>query len=124
MNKRFSSNYPARRNHAAYKYNIGKMYQNQLSKKAIELNISFKDQVLSQLDNSFVFEMPENVCDMISRFNLHLILKNDRTSIYENDSARFSVDQKVVRVLLFDENNKNLREQIRSYFYGQDQDAI
>ena len=124
MNKRFSSNFPTRHNNKFYRYTNSRMSQYQLSKKAVEFSASLKDQVISQLDNSFVFEMPDNIYDMISRFNLHQILKNDRTSIYENDSARFSVDKKVVRVLLFDENNKNLLEQIRSYFYGQEYDTI
>ncbi|MBD5395898.1 MAG: hypothetical protein HDR71_16925 [Lachnospiraceae bacterium] len=65
-----------------------------------------------------VFRLPANSNDMIYKFNLNQLLTNSRTSIYQNDFARFSIDNKVVRVLLFDENNIDLLEQIRTYFYG------
>ena len=91
---------------------------------AIEFHLTHKDLVIDQSKNNFIFIRPPIIYDMIEIFNLHPILKNDRTSIYENESARFSVDKEVVRVLLFDENNQSLLEQIRSYFYGQEYAAI
>lgn len=42
---------------------------------------------------------------------------NDRASIYENDDVRFCFDKKVIRVLLYDNSNKELKNKIQDYFY-------
>lgn len=76
------------------------------------------------MDNLFIFHLPEKPSEMIKKFNLHNIITNNRTSIFENDTARFSIDQKVVRVLLFDKNNKILLEEIRNYFYGEQYEKL
>lgn len=70
--------------------------------------------------DSFVFRLPADNNDMIHKFKPKNILNNSRTSIYQNNFARFSIDKKVIRVLLFDENNKTLLEEIRNYFYGEE----
>lgn len=70
--------------------------------------------------DSFVFHLPADNNDMIHKFKLKNILNNSRTSIYQNDFARFSIDKNVIRVLLFDKNNKTLLEEIRNYFYGEE----
>lgn len=76
------------------------------------------------MSNSFVFHLPKDSDEMIHKFNLHNVLTNSRTSIFENDRARFSIDRKVVRVLLFDENNLTVLEEIRNYFYGEQYEKL
>lgn len=66
-----------------------------------------------------VFRLPQNSIDtMIQNLELRKMLSNDRTTIYQNDDMRFCVDEKVVRVLVYDENNNSLIECLRNYFYG------
>lgn len=72
------------------------------------------------MTKSLVFNLPSDSVDMVHIFKLEKLLSNARTSIYQNDDMRLSIDTKVVRVLLFNENNANLLEQIRKYFYGED----
>ena len=50
-------------------------------------------------------------------FNLENTLHNDRTSIYENDEVMFSFDKKVVRVFLYNTNDKTLLKRIKEIFY-------
>ncbi|MCR2050648.1 hypothetical protein NSB25_25785 [Acetatifactor muris] len=72
------------------------------------------------MTKSLVFNLPSDSTSMINKFQLEKVLSNARTSIYQNDYMRFSVDNSVVRVLLYNENDINLLEQIREYFYGED----
>lgn len=53
----------------------------------------------------------------IDEFGLNFVFQNDRTAIYENDDVRFSFDKKVIRVLLYDGRNKELKRRIQDYFY-------
>lgn len=71
------------------------------------------------MNKNCVFRKPSNSNDMIHFFSLNKILTNSRTSIYENDQMRFSIDSRVVRVLIYDASNKELIEKIRTYFYGE-----
>ena len=54
---------------------------------------------------------------VINEFNLKFVFENDRTAIYENDDVQFSFDKKVIRVLLYDSNNNELKNKIQDYFY-------
>lgn len=74
--------------------------------------------------NNFVFHLPKDSNDMIKTFKLNKVLSNSRTSIYQNNNVRVSIDSNVVRVLLFDENNINLLEKIRAYFYGEQYEKL
>ena len=76
------------------------------------------------MNNTFIFHLPVDSNDMIHNFKLHKILENSRTSIYQNNFARFSVDKNVVRVLVFDKNNFELSEQIKNYFYGEEYENL
>lgn len=72
---------------------------------------------------SLVFHIPETSNEkekIVYDLNLDLkkILSNDRTTIYQNNNMRLSVDEKHIRVLLFDESNTSLLEKLREYFYG------
>lgn len=71
-----------------------------------------------------VFHLPSDPDDMVYKFNLKKIIKNPRTSIYQNEYARFSIDKKVVRVLIYDDKNVDLLEKIRRYFYGEEYERI
>ncbi len=71
------------------------------------------------MTNSYVFKVPNDSIDMIHTFNLKPILSNARTSIYQNESARFSIDKKVVRILLYSDKDYPLLQKIRNYFYGE-----
>lgn len=71
-----------------------------------------------------VFHLPSNPADMIHTFNLSKVIKNTRTSVYQNKDVRFSIDQKVVRVLLYDDQNAELLEKIRCYFYGENYEKL
>ena len=72
------------------------------------------------MTNSYVFLLPNDSEDMIHTFNLKMVLSNSRTSIYQNEFARFSIDNKVVRVLIYNKDNNIQLEKIREYFYGDD----
>lgn len=54
---------------------------------------------------------------VIAEFDLKHEFTNNRTSIYENDDVRFCFDKKVIRVLLYDSSNKELKRKIQDYFY-------
>lgn len=54
---------------------------------------------------------------IINEFGLNLVFKNKRTSIYENEDMRFSFDKNVVRVILYNDKNIELKQKIRNYFY-------
>ena len=69
--------------------------------------------------NSYVFKKEANLIKhSIHKFDLKKILENDRTTIYQNAEMRFSIDQSVIRVLIFDETNQLLLETLRNDFYG------
>lgn len=55
---------------------------------------------------------------LITDFNLHHILTNNRTVIYENKDMRVSIDKKVIRVLVFEGYKRELIERIKEYFYN------
>ena len=68
-----------------------------------------------------VFQLPANSKEnMINTFHLQHIVSNNRTSIFENNEMRFSIDAKVVRVVLFDGKNTSLLEKLKKYFYGEE----
>lgn len=69
----------------------------------------------------FVFRKPPNVekSNFLNKFNLIETLNNDRTCIWENEEVVFSIDKKVIRVFLYDGNNKNLIQSIKEFFYGE-----
>ncbi len=76
------------------------------------------------MTNSYVFKVPNDSIDMIHTFNLKPILSNTRTSIYQNEFARFSIDKKVVRILLYNEKDYYILQEIRNYFYGEQYEKI
>lgn len=55
---------------------------------------------------------------LITDFNLHHILTNDRTAIYENKDMRVSIDEMVIRVLVFKRYKRELTECVKEYFYN------
>lgn len=71
------------------------------------------------MTNNYVFHIPNDSSDMIHTFNLQPILSNERTSIYQNEFARFSIDRKVVRILLYNNSDCLLLQKIQNYFYGE-----
>lgn len=68
----------------------------------------------------FVFRKPPDIqiCNLKNKFSLNETLKNERTRIWENDDVVFSIDKKVIRVFLYDGNNKDLIKNIKEFFYG------
>lgn len=73
----------------------------------------------------YVFQKPaDSKENLISFWGLCKLLENDRTAIYQNGEMRLSIDQKVVRVVIFDEENDGLKERLRRYFYGEEYEAI
>lgn len=73
------------------------------------------------MNRSYVFHpLPDkDNSQLINKFDLHNVLNNKRTSIYENVKMRLCIDERVVRVLLFNDD-KILLENLRNYFYGDD----
>lgn len=76
------------------------------------------------MSKNCVFRLPSDPEDMIHKFNLNEVLRNTRTSIYQNEYARFSIDKQVVRVLLYDDQNVDTLERIRCYFYGEEYEKL
>lgn len=71
------------------------------------------------MNRTYVFNKPPGLNnEVINTFDLKKVLSNDRTTILQNEEMRFSIDSKVIRVLLFDQNNTALLEKLRNYFYG------
>ena len=54
---------------------------------------------------------------IVEEFGLKHVFTNSRTSIYENDYVRFCFDKNVIRIILFDSRNKELKRKIQNYFY-------
>lgn len=69
------------------------------------------------MTKSCVFRLPLDSYKIIDKFNLKKVLINKRTSIYENENMRFSFDNKVLRVLIFNED-ENILNNLYDYFYG------
>lgn len=76
------------------------------------------------MNKLFVFRIPtaskdkkDFVYDL--GLNLNKVLTNDRTTIYQNNEMRLCVDEKIVRVKLFDKTNYALIEILREFFYGE-----
>ena len=68
--------------------------------------------------NENVEEVSNNLeNNVIDEFSVKHVFTNDRASIYENDDVRFCFDKKVIRVLLYDNSNKELKKRIKDYFY-------
>ena len=55
---------------------------------------------------------------LITDFNLHHILTNNRTVIYENKDMRVSIDKMVIRVMVFEGYKRELIERVKEYFYN------
>lgn len=75
------------------------------------------------MSKNCVFELPPNSKDMINKFNLQMVLSNERTSIYQNNAMRFSIDQSVVRVLIFNDSDILIKK-LYNYFYGEKYDEL
>lgn len=100
-------------------------------KSAIIYGMTFSSALTSSCEKFRIKKETENVSgylvfarpwflkieSIIKEFELNLVLKNNRTTIYENDNVQFSFDKKIIRVLLYDENNKKLKHRIQDYFY-------
>ena len=87
-------------------------------KKELEKTIYAKEETKPTCE-SLIFKKPlflkkEKV---ITEFCLKHEFTNSRTSIYENKDVRFCFDKKIIRVLLYDSSNKELRNRIQDYFY-------
>lgn len=99
--------------------------QDKVSAREFDILNSFCSKLLNFDDSptevtQLVFQkLPDNEDDVVKDFNLsRLVMKNDRTTIYENDEVRFSFDEKVIRVIIFDSRNIELKREIQKYFYG------
>jgi len=68
---------------------------------------------------NLVFKKPKmDITDeLVYKFGLKYITKNLRTSIYGNSKVRFSIDSKVIRVNIFNEDDQGLKRIIQEYFY-------
>lgn len=70
--------------------------------------------------STMVFERPSIKESVITKeFDLRFVLKNERTTIYENKDARFSFDKSVIRVMIYDGNNRKLTHRVEDYFYNE-----
>lgn len=72
------------------------------------------------MNNLYIFQKSTEpmIDQLIHIFNLKKKLSNQRTTIYQNENMRLSFDQSVTRVFLF-ENDKNILESLREFFYGE-----
>lgn len=72
-----------------------------------------------------IFVKPHDSEEKIAeRFELKKILSNERTSMYQNDDMRVCIDKKVIRVLVFNNENTPLMDKIYNYFYGEQYENI
>ncbi len=79
------------------------------------------------MNKTFIFRIPpvsKEKTDVVQEFNLEKILQNERTTIYQNEEMRLCIDKKVIRVLMFDEGNKELEERLWEYFYHEELSKI
>lgn len=101
------------------------------SKQAIAHGMAVASMMTSQCKLYCVEEILEPVCEnliflrprflkkekVIDEFNLDFKSESKRTSIYQNEDVRFSFDKKIIRVLLYNRNNTELKRKIENYFY-------
>lgn len=66
---------------------------------------------------SYIFQMPLDRQSIIDAFVLEKLMKNSRTTIYQNKFMRMAFDKKVVRVLVF-HKDKAIERKLYRYFYG------
>ena len=72
-----------------------------------------------------VFLRPKDSKEEIAkRFKLKSIVKNQRAEIFQNDDMRFNVQNKVIYVTFFENENKTLIENVKNYFYGEEYERI
>lgn len=70
------------------------------------------------MTKTLIFHLSNNTQeDIINYFNLNFILQNSRTTIYSNDNMRLCFDKSVIRILVFNKDNKDLLKKIYKYFY-------
>lgn len=60
--------------------------------------------------------MPLDRLTVIKAFAVEKLMENDRTVIYQNKSLRMAFDKKVVRVLVFQED-ETIERKLYRYFY-------
>ena len=65
---------------------------------------------------NYVFQMPLDRLTVIKAFAVEKLIENDRTVIYQNKSLRMAFDKKVVRVLVFQED-ETIERKLYRYFY-------
>lgn len=65
---------------------------------------------------NYVFQMPLDRLTVIKAFTVEKLMENDRTVIYQNKSLRMAFDKKVVRVLVFQED-ETIERKLYRYFY-------
>lgn len=65
---------------------------------------------------NYVFQMPLDRLTVIKAFTVEKLIENDRTVIYQNKSLRMAFDKKVVRVLVFQED-ETIERKLYRYFY-------
>ena len=70
------------------------------------------------MSKNYIFRLPLDSSAVIKRFKLEKKLSNDLTTIYQNDEMRFSFDQNVLRILVFNDSEKKKNE-LYDYFYGE-----
>lgn len=83
--------------------------------------------MIKKMNKTFVFHIPpvsKEKADVVQVFNLKKVLQNERTKIYQNEEMRLCIDKKVIRVLIFDEGNKELEERLQEYFYDEELSKI
>lgn len=61
-----------------------------------------------------------NIENLVKEFSLNFVFTNTRTTIYENDNMRLSIDDTVMRVLVFEANDYKFIDRLKRYFYGDD----
>lgn len=68
--------------------------------------------------NNLIYELKGTSIDtIVTELSLTLVVKNGRTKIYQNSDMRMSVDNKVVRILLFRHENVELEDKLDQFFY-------
>ena len=86
-----------------------------ISKICIDVIWNLEEKMMSK---NYIFRLPLDFSAVIKRFKLEKKLSNDRTTIYQNDEMRFSFDQNVLRILVFNDSEKKKNE-LYDYFYGE-----
>jgi len=60
--------------------------------------------------------------NLIKEFNLDLHFKNNRTTILSNDNFSISIDDKISRVQIFDQQDYKTIKSIKEYFRNAEED--